>query len=259
MAIITLTSDLGLKDAYIPMVKGYIISHIPSANIVDITHVIQPFNIAEASFILSGCYRFFPQGTIHIVAVERETKTNPRYIITKTKEHFFISQDDGIVPLIIHEDDSILQVILLDYKTSDLLFPMLNIMSPAAVRMLRGIGPDELGKTQMEYASKSTIQPVFNESTVIGKVIYIDHSGNAITNIKKSLLEEWSGGKNYKVYIKNNDFISGIKMHYNEVLEGEWLCLFNSYGLLEIAINKGSSFSLLGLELESRIMVELIP
>ena len=70
MAIITLTSDWGTSDYYAAAVKGVILSQLPNANIVEITHDIAPFNIVQAGFTLHNCYRNFPEGTIHIIAVE---------------------------------------------------------------------------------------------------------------------------------------------------------------------------------------------
>ena len=71
MAIITITSDWGAKDYYAAAVKGTILSMLPTATIVDVTHEIEPFNVAQAGFTLKNCYRCFPPGTIHIIAVEK--------------------------------------------------------------------------------------------------------------------------------------------------------------------------------------------
>ncbi len=56
MAIITLTSDWGTSDYYAAAVKGVILSRMPNATIVDITHQIDPFNIAQAGFTLHNCF-----------------------------------------------------------------------------------------------------------------------------------------------------------------------------------------------------------
>ena len=70
MAIITLTSDWGSTDYYAAAVKGALLSRLPNATIVDITHEIEPYNISQAGFTLKNCYRSFPPGTIHIIAVD---------------------------------------------------------------------------------------------------------------------------------------------------------------------------------------------
>ena len=82
MAIITLTSDWGYSDYYVAAVKGTILSYLPDATIVDITHEIEPFNIPQVGFTLRNCFRSFPQGTIHIIAVDTvESPENPHVVV----------------------------------------------------------------------------------------------------------------------------------------------------------------------------------
>ena len=79
MAIITLTSDWGTKDYYVAAVKGTILSMLPDATIVDVTHEIEPFNVSQAGFTLKNCYRCFPPGTIHIINASGEETWTHEY------------------------------------------------------------------------------------------------------------------------------------------------------------------------------------
>ncbi|MGB9608671.1 MAG: SAM-dependent chlorinase/fluorinase, partial [bacterium] len=63
--IITFTSDFGLKDPFVGIVKGVILSINPNVKIVDLTHEIPPQDILQAAFTLRSAYSFFPPGTIH--------------------------------------------------------------------------------------------------------------------------------------------------------------------------------------------------
>ena len=54
MPIVTLTTDFGTKDHFVGAVKGAVYSSIPSAQIVDISHQISPFNITETAYILKN-------------------------------------------------------------------------------------------------------------------------------------------------------------------------------------------------------------
>ena len=67
MSIITLTTDYGLKDHFVGALKGKILSEFSEAKIVDISHQIDPFNTAEASYIISASYKSFPKGTVHLI------------------------------------------------------------------------------------------------------------------------------------------------------------------------------------------------
>ena len=70
MSIITLTTDYGLKDHFVGALKGKILSEYSDATIIDISHYIDPFNTAEASYIISSSYNSFPKGTVHIIGVD---------------------------------------------------------------------------------------------------------------------------------------------------------------------------------------------
>ena len=78
MQIITLTSDTGIQDYYIASIKGAILKEIPEFQIVDISHSIGAFDVANAAFQLKCCYKDFPKGTIHIIGVDSEPMITPQ-------------------------------------------------------------------------------------------------------------------------------------------------------------------------------------
>ena len=100
MAIVTLTSDWGTRDYYAAAVKGTLLSMMPDVTIVDITHQINPFNISQAGFTLKHCYKNFPVGTIHIIAVETIESLDSPHVVVKAGGHYFISTDNGIFLLL---------------------------------------------------------------------------------------------------------------------------------------------------------------
>ena len=105
MQIITLTTDMGLQDYYVASLKGTILTLNPEAIIVDISHSVKPFNISEAAYYISSCYRNFPKGTVHVIGVDDEPIVNfsgtdgsfPS--ILKFEGHYFISNDNGFLEL----------------------------------------------------------------------------------------------------------------------------------------------------------------
>ena len=103
MSIITLTTDLGLKDYYVASIKGHILSQLPDASIIDVSHDIPPFNISVAAFCLKNCYQDFPEGTIHIIGVSPEANEHVCHLIIKHNEHYFIGADNGMFSLLFDE------------------------------------------------------------------------------------------------------------------------------------------------------------
>jgi S-adenosylmethionine hydrolase len=54
--LITLTTDFGLDDPFVGVMKGVILNIEPEAHIVDITHNINPQNIFQTSQVLNATY-----------------------------------------------------------------------------------------------------------------------------------------------------------------------------------------------------------
>lgn len=87
--IITLTTDFGIKDGYAAIMKGVILSILPRAHLIDYTHEIGPQNITQAAYLIHTGYRFFPQGTVHLIVVDPDVGSDRRAIALATPEYFF--------------------------------------------------------------------------------------------------------------------------------------------------------------------------
>ena len=100
MSIITLTTDYGLKDPSVSIIKGMIYSQNNSCMVVDITHNISPFNKYEASYTIKNSYNAFPRGSIHIIDIDAKQNPEQNLISVFLDDHYFISANNGIIPLI---------------------------------------------------------------------------------------------------------------------------------------------------------------
>lgn len=255
MALLTLTTDLGLRDFYVPAVKGFILTQAPHANIVDISHRVTPFNIAEASFIFRNCYNEFPEGTVHIISVESSSANNGQYLLTKAAGHFFITCDNGLISLVLDEEPEAIYKLPPAHGKSKV-FPLRYIMADAASKLLNGKKPGEIGEAFKEMELRTYLRPMMELNFIRGSIIYIDNFGNAITNIRKKHFERHTDKRKVLINFSRTDYFTEISTSYDDVPEGEKVCLINTEGYMEIAINKGSAASLLGLNVGHSIIVE---
>lgn len=275
MALITLTTDFGLKDHFVGAVKGAIYSELPEATIVDITHEITPFNIAETAYILKNAYKSFPKGTIHIVGVDSELSIQNKHIAIYLDEHYFICPDNGIISMIASEINptKIVEINIHDHIESS--FPVLDVFVKVASFIARGGKLDVIGKAIEDYKKMVEIQPKINQekTIIVGGVIYIDNYGNVISNISKKMFEEIGKDRPFKITARRYTF-DKIYTQYNDIVnfestdirqfDGKKLALFNSANYLEIAIYRsnlktvGGASTLLGLDYRDRITVEFI-
>jgi hypothetical protein len=94
--IITLTTDFGTQDGYVGVMKGVICSVAPKARIVEITHEIEPGNVAQASFVLESFHTFYPEGTVNLVVVDPGVGSERRALALESAGRFYIGPDNGV-------------------------------------------------------------------------------------------------------------------------------------------------------------------
>ncbi len=256
MAIITLTTDLGDKDIYQAAFKGSIYKLFPTVNIVDITNNVAAFNVQQAAFILKNSFYYFPDNTVHLIGIDTVYNTQTRYLAVRYKNHYFVGADNGIFSLMFNEEpDEIVEInIMQDLKF--LHFPLADIFVKAACHLANGGTLAEIGLPVTSVENKMTLQPVIEKNLIKGAVIYIDSFQNVITNVTKEFFNRVQQGRRFVLYFKRNETINQLSWHYNEVPEGEKLCLFGISDHLEIAINKGNASGLLGLNLGDSVIID---
>ncbi len=256
MAIITLTTDLGTKDFYQAALKGSILSNLPTVNIIDITHEVPSFNISYAAFVLKNSYTYFPKDTVHLIGIDSVFNENTKYIALKYKGHYFVGADNGIFSLLFNEaPDEIVELnIMQDLKF--LHFPLVDILVKGAVHLAKGGSLTDIGIPASDVEQKMLLHPVIEKDIIRGSVIFVDTFSNVITNITKDLFTKVQKNRDFTLYFRKNETITQLSWHYNEVPEGEKLCLFGISNHLEIAINKGKASGLLGLHLNDIVRVE---
>jgi len=273
MSIITLITDFGYKDQFVAQMKGEIYSNNPESQVVDISHNISPFNIMEAAYILENSYKSFPENTIHIIDVDSEKNKEKKHIIVKLDNHYFITSDNGIMSIL---SQNINYQEIYEVSILNELNPMqssLKTFSKVACHLSMGGKPEIVGKKINNLKNVKNLKPFVNsENTqIISSVIYIDHFGNVITNIKKSFFEEIGKGRKFEISARNYKF-NKIYSSYSDIInfnisedqrsdEGKALIIFNSNNYLQISIyrsnpeNVGTAATLLGLKIYDSVSV----
>lgn len=273
MSIITLITDFGYKDQFVAQMKGEIYSNYPESQVVDISHNISPFNIMEAAYILENSYKSFPENTIHIVDVDSEKNKEKKHIIVKLDNHYFITSDNGIMSIL---SQNINYQEIYEISILNELNPMessLKTFSKVACHLSMGGKPEIVAKKINKLKNVKNLKPFVNsENTqIISSVIYIDHFGNVVTNIKKSFFDEIGKGRKFEISARNYKF-NKIYSSYSDIInfnltedqrsdEGKALIIFNSNNYLQISIyrsnpeNVGTAATLLGLKIYDSVSV----
>jgi S-adenosylmethionine hydrolase len=259
MAIITLTSDWGLKDYYTGAVKGAILRQLPDVQIVDVSHHIPAFDLNQAAFIVRNSYPNFPEGTIHILAINTEAAVDTPHTLVFHKGHYFIAADNGIFSLLF--DDNPEKIIELDVmQDSDYFtFSTRDVFVKVACHIASGQPIEKLGFPKEKILRKMAFQPVIQGDLLKGKVIYIDNYENVFINITEALFKSSVKNRKFAITFRSLNYrITEISKSYKDVSHGDMLALFSTSGFIEIAIREGKASSLLGLKMDQPVTVELL-
>jgi S-adenosylmethionine hydrolase len=258
MAIITFTSDFGMRDHYVAAVKARIFNYNSNIQVIDITHNVEHFDVAHGAFVLSSVFRDFPKGTVHLVSVNSLSNSADKFIAVRLEEHLFVGTDNGLFSLL---SDKTPIVVELNYDKSNVTtFPEKNVFAFAAVSLASGKNIYDLGPTLPPDSLKKMINRRLKvtKNLIEGNVIHIDAYGNAITNITKKNFDEMRMDREFFVQFGREEFQT-IQSLYNQADSGDCSIVFNDTGLMEISINSGNASNLLGLQFDSIIRIGFHP
>ncbi len=257
MAVITLLTDFGLKDPYVGIMKGMILSLDPGAVIVDITHGVEPQDIREGAFIVEESWSFFPPGTIHVAVVDPTVGSARRPMAVSREGHLFVGPDNGFFSLLL-SDEAEARLI----ENREVMAPVVSptfhgrdVFAPAAARLSAGFPFAGLGPLIADPVRLANLAPSTEGGRLIGEVVRFDRFGNAITNITREVLREFTGGRPVTIEMAGLLF-HGLDRSYHE---GEYTCLVGSGGYLEVALFSGDLKGVRGLRKGERVTVTVTP
>lgn len=257
MGIITLISDWGRRDPYTAAVKGVIIKNAPDTRIVDITHDVEPFNILMASYILRQAYHSFPEGSVHIVAVNTDESDEMPHVAILHKGHYFIGTDNGVFSLLFDDEPDEMVSLDIIQDTGYFTFPARDRFAKAACQLIHNASLSELGKPHRSLKQLLNFKPSVEPDLIKGMVVYIDGYQNIITNISEKQFRSVARNRPFKLQLRSQAYyIKELHRSYSDVEESMIVALFGTSGLLEIAVNRGNAAGLLGVEVNDTVRLE---
>jgi S-adenosylmethionine hydrolase len=256
MPVITLTTDWNKNDYYLAVIKGRLLGLCPDAKIIDISHQVPAFNIRQAAFLIKNSYLHFPDETIHIIGVSSSAAPNGKFLATKVNNQYFLTYDTGIFGQIFkNEPEEIVEINSTD-KEFDI-FPEFSVLIDAACKLIKGGTLSTIGTPAKDIIKTVPLRAAIEDSTITGRIIYIDSYRNAITNITRELFERVGENRPFEILVQSERYrITKINKTYSETTLGELLALFNTIDLLEIAMNHGNVADLLALDTDSSVRVK---
>lgn len=261
--IITLTTDFGTNDHFVGAMKGVILEIVPDAQIVDICHSVQAFDVLDGALTISQAYSYFPTRTVHMVIVDPGVGTARRPIIASCDKYHFVAPDNGVLSLVYAKEERI----HVRHVTSEHYFlqPVSNtfhardIFSPVAAYLAKEVDSLKFGDEVQEYVRFSAPKPkAVDQNRMRGVVLKVDRFGNLITNFTAQDVPALfaAGAQGFKITVGGRE-ITEIHNAYAEGSPGEVFGILGSMGFLEIAANRGAAAQITGAAKGTDVTVSL--
>ncbi len=196
-AIITLTTDFGVRDPYVAEMKGVILALTRDVHLVDVSHEVEPQQVAEAALALEGIAGTFPAGTIHLAVVDPGVGTARRGIVAAAGDHLFVGPDNGLFTAVLARTGwqaFELTAVELRQPTVSRTFHGRDIFAPAAAHLALGVPPARFGPPVTDPVRLPWPEARSVAGGVAGAVIHVDRFGNLVTSIGSAWVREVAGG-----------------------------------------------------------------
>jgi hypothetical protein len=244
-------TDFGTRDSYAAAMKGVILGMAPKTVIVDVTHEIEPHNIAHGAFVLRQVFPWFPEGTIHVAVVDPGVGSERRILLGQYAGQWVIAPDNGLLTFL-HRDFPVESMRVVEERrlflpTLSSTFHGRDIMAPVAAHLANGLRPRDVGRLtdRIEMLSVSHHAEV-SGGTIRGAVLYIDRFGTLITNIPQEQLAAPRVQTHGARVIVNGTDIGPVRASYSDVGVDQPAALVGSSGYLEVAVNRGRAVERFG-------------
>lgn len=247
-------TDFGLEGPFVGVMKGVVAKVNPSINVIDLSHGVESFNIAQAQFFLKNSLKYFPNNTVFCVVVDPGVGSNRRAIAVQSDESFFVGPDNGVLSIIFNNSDDyvVREITNKAFMEEDISisFHGRDIFAPCSAYLAQGESFEDVGPVIEDYLIVGEIPLKETIHGIEGGIDYIDKFGNIITNISGDKFSK----KEVGAFICSNHKANFVTC-YAEGVANELSCLVASHGNLEFFVKNASAMDLFNLCLEDDVVI----
>ncbi|MAE65252.1 MAG: hypothetical protein CMJ18_13355 [Phycisphaeraceae bacterium] len=245
--MITLTTDFGLSDPYVGLMKGIILGIAPAAAIVDLTHDVAPQDVLGAALVIERAIGCFPENTIHVVVVDPGVGSGRRAVAVRAHGNLWIGPDNGVLTTVLDaaQPDAVSLTRPEHHRRSvSATFHGRDVFAPIAARLESGMPMASLGDPARDLVRLDLPTPERTADGLTLHVLHADRFGNLVTDLDRQAYDRWRGDLPLDAsgILRIDEVeIGGLSRTYADVPEGAALAYFGSGGRLEIAVRNGSA------------------
>jgi S-adenosylmethionine hydrolase len=263
--VITFLSDFGLEDDFVGTCHGVIKGIAPEADVIDITHGIEPQSILQGALVLANTLPYMPEG-VHLAVVDPEVGTPRRALALRSDGRLLIGPDNGLLMPAAERlggVDAAFEITNRRYALEPVsaTFHGRDVFSPAAAHLSLGLDPAELGNA---LDAETLIRPEIpraevGERRIRATCLYVDRFGNIQLNLHAAELEALGivPGRQVEVDVTMDRFYALVARTFADARIGDIVLYEDAYQNIAIAISRGNAAATFGVRagMEVRLRV----
>ena len=234
--MIALFTDFGWQGPYVGLIKNVLFRNAPGQAIVDLLHDAPTFNPRSAAYLLASLIDGFAKDTVFLCVVDPGVGNSTRKpVIVKADDFWFVGPDNGLFNVVAKRATQ-LQWWDITWQPDNLsnTFHGRDLFAPVAALLANG----KMYDVNLEKNPHSRIFDDWDDE--LAEIVYVDSYGNCISGLIGSSLKSDS-------IIEIANCSLSRQMTFSDAPEGTAFWFVNSFGLVEIAMNKASISKKLGL------------
>ena len=239
--MIFLYTDFGYHGSYVGQMKAVLADQLSNNSIVDLMHDAPMFNPCASAYLLASLIPYLPEQSIILGVVDPGVgNKNRRALIVKADTRWYVGPDNGLFNTIIKNS--------IEVQLWEILWRPENLSNSFHGRDLFAPVVAMLANAKLPEVKELTVEDVASAdwSEELAEIIYIDHYGNAMTGLLGNKFDT-----NSVIKIAEHQF--KFSRTFSEVTKGEGFWYVNSNGLVEIAVNQGSTAEVFGLAIGDKL------
>ncbi len=245
--LFTLLTDFGAGSGYPAQMKGVILSAIPDARIVDLSHEVPRFDVVAGALLLEVCAPRFPPDAIHVAVVDPGVGTSRRALcLVDTGGRRFVAPDNGLLEPFLASAAQVREIVpgAAVPEPESPTFHGRDLFAPAAVFLARGGKPGALGPAASDSVRLGWPAPARSGDAVEGETLAADPFGNLVTSLRAQDLGA-AGAAAVRAAEVDGRAARWVRT-FGGGERGELLAMMGSGGRVEIAVREGSAAAALG-------------
>jgi S-adenosyl-L-methionine hydrolase (adenosine-forming) len=221
----------------------------PSLRVIDLTHQVQPFAIADGARLLADTAPYYPAGTVFLAVVDPGVGGPRRPMVARSRRgQWFVLPDNGLITLVADRDGleaarEIQNPAWMRARTISSTFHGRDVFGPVAAHLARGDDWGEVGPPIADPVRLALHAPVLDGRELRGQVIAVDGPyGNLITDIDAATFGKlgWAAGDRVRLRLSGRALEVPFVRAFGDVPRGAPLLFVDSREHVGLALNRAS-------------------